>query len=432
MTLQTTYGINDYFGITTPSAFESNEHWENCLPLKDATTASEPVQRLLDRQENVLEMTHGQQFRGLPFLVGSYETRESQTGAKWLDVVLQNVYGSTKSKIWLNGSADEYIETLESGSLFLVDGKMEIYRGNKGIVISRISPVDCESPELFLKGLPEGETVKEYRDELIHYLSSMSIPFQRVAFIVMKNYWNEFSVRPAALKMHHAHIHGLLKHTTCLMRLADYILQGSLENPKEHARHLLSKFKEYADIEVSRRLDEGDFHFYQIFELDHMTKVFQSMFPVADNDSEYENPLIDLSPEETPSFDRDVTLLSILLHDIGKIWEYTHVGDNPKKFASLFPHVDEGDTSSRGISMDDRGKLIGHMPIGVLVFQNALFAAKGCLSLEQSIQVTHNILSHHGKKEWDSSVVPASPQAWLIHFVDNLDAKYESYQITIR
>lgn len=434
MTLQTTsFGINDYFGITTPTDFVSNSHWESIMPIHDSTTASQAVQTLLNRQEDVSSMDHGYTFRNLPFLIGSYEVRKSQSGAQWLEVVLQNVYGSFKSKIWLNGGADEHIETIESSALFLVDGKCEIYRGSKGLVISRLTPVECESPEMFLKGLPEGETVKQYRDELIHYLSSLSIPFQRIAYIVMRNYWSEFSVRPAALKMHHAHIHGLLKHTTCLMRLADHILQDSLENPKDHALHLLRKFKEYADVETTRILEEGNFHFFRIFELDHMTNVFHSMFPHVEKDSQYENPLIDLSPEEKPAFDRDVTLFSILLHDIGKIWEYTHIGDNPKKFAMLFPHVEEAlSPTNKGISMDERGKLIGHMPIGVLVFQNALFAAKGCISLEQSVAVTHNILSHHGKKEWDSSVVPASPQAWLIHYVDNLDAKYESYQITTR
>ena len=42
---------------------------------------------------------------------------------------------------------------------------------------------------------------------------------------------------------------------------------------------------------------------------------------------------------------------------------------------------------------------------------------------ELLLHLEHIVLSHHGEREWGSPVLPATPEAMLIHHVDNLDAK---------
>ncbi|MCD8351109.1 MAG: HD domain-containing protein [Planctomycetaceae bacterium] len=101
---------------------------------------------------------------------------------------------------------------------------------------------------------------------------------------------------------------------------------------------------------------------------------------------------------------RDLLLLGALLHDVGKTEELT------AKFA---------------IDYSDRGKLLGHLYIG------AEMAAERAAEIpnfpRQKLNlVQHLILSHHGKYEYGSPVLPKIPEAFALHHLDNLDAKVET------
>jgi 23S rRNA maturation-related 3'-5' exoribonuclease YhaM len=39
--------------------------------------------------------------------------------------------------------------------------------------------------------------------------------------------------------------------------------------------------------------------------------------------------------------------------------------------------------------------------------------------------IIHNILSHHGKREYGSPVSPATKEAWILHQADNLSARLD-------
>jgi 23S rRNA maturation-related 3'-5' exoribonuclease YhaM len=39
--------------------------------------------------------------------------------------------------------------------------------------------------------------------------------------------------------------------------------------------------------------------------------------------------------------------------------------------------------------------------------------------------ITHNILSHHGMREWGSPVAPATKEAWILHLCDNMSARLD-------
>lgn len=101
---------------------------------------------------------------------------------------------------------------------------------------------------------------------------------------------------------------------------------------------------------------------------------------------------------------RDLLLLGALLHDIGKIRELT---------------------AGYAIDYTDRGKLLGHLYIGAEMCADKArdipaFPAKK-LNLIQ-----HLILSHHGRYEYGSPVLPKIPEAFALHHLDNLDAKVET------
>lgn len=98
---------------------------------------------------------------------------------------------------------------------------------------------------------------------------------------------------------------------------------------------------------------------------------------------------------------RDLLLAGILLHDIGKIEELTV-----------------------GLSFEysDRGKLLGHIFIGSEMIGRRTAGLAGFPEAKLNL-MQHLILSHHGRHEYGSPVLPKIPEAFALHHIDNLDAK---------
>jgi 3'-5' exoribonuclease len=119
-----------------------------------------------------------------------------------------------------------------------------------------------------------------------------------------------------------------------------------------------------------------------------------------------------------PALNRDLLLAGILFHDAGKLWENCF----PKE-SFIMPH-------------DIRGELIGHVSIGVELInhlwqrlkQGAEFSSWKTLSPDSELvrlHLLHLVASHHGEKQFGSSVEPKTPEAMALHLIDNLDAKLE-------
>lgn len=109
-----------------------------------------------------------------------------------------------------------------------------------------------------------------------------------------------------------------------------------------------------------------------------------------------------------PEVNRSLVLAGIIFHDAGKMWENQY---EPDGFA---------------MPVTARAELYGHIPMGLMLLQKL---ARG-LELAPEVQpwvdmLAHIILSHHGTLEWGSPVEPKMPEAMLVHYVDNLDAKLE-------
>ena len=99
--------------------------------------------------------------------------------------------------------------------------------------------------------------------------------------------------------------------------------------------------------------------------------------------------------------DLDLLIAGTVLHDIGKIYELS---------------------VQAIIDYTDRGKLLGHLIIGSIMVEDAARELEG-FPEEKKILLQHMILSHHGKYEYGSPVLPAIPEAFALHHIDNLDAK---------
>ncbi len=101
-----------------------------------------------------------------------------------------------------------------------------------------------------------------------------------------------------------------------------------------------------------------------------------------------------------PELDRQALLAGALFHDMGKLWEL-----------------------SQGLSVDytSEGRLLGH--IQIVVDKLAPFLRKSGLEEPLALHLKHLILSHHGLLEFGSPRLPATAEALLLHYADNIDAK---------
>ena len=108
-----------------------------------------------------------------------------------------------------------------------------------------------------------------------------------------------------------------------------------------------------------------------------------------------------------PQLNRDIIIMGLFIHDLGKCVELTW---------------------ERGFGYSDDGLLVGHVARGVLWLQQKAdrCAATGTPVPDPILNVLHHtILSHHGKPEFGALKVPATPEAIAISLLDNLDARMQ-------
>lgn len=101
----------------------------------------------------------------------------------------------------------------------------------------------------------------------------------------------------------------------------------------------------------------------------------------------------------------DLLLSGVLIHDMGKIEEYTQ------------PVLSEYAV---------QGKLLGH----ISMMDARLFDIAKDLKLEnteETMLLRHLILAHHGQLDFGSPVRPQVIEAELLHFIDNIDARMNMF-----
>jgi 3'-5' exoribonuclease len=101
-----------------------------------------------------------------------------------------------------------------------------------------------------------------------------------------------------------------------------------------------------------------------------------------------------------PEVHADLAIAGMLVHDIGKVLEYTR---------DVVP------------SRTKLGILQGHIVLGYRLVRRAALQNKLDPDLVERLE--HIVISHQGEPEWGAAVRPATPEAVFVSLVDNLDAK---------
>ncbi len=106
-----------------------------------------------------------------------------------------------------------------------------------------------------------------------------------------------------------------------------------------------------------------------------------------------------------PEVDRELVVSGALLHDIGKIEEYSFSGI---------------------IQRTNRGKLIGHIALGTAFIWERIEKIPD-FPEELAVELTHLIISHHGEYEFGSPKLPQTVEAAVLAYADLLDSRVESF-----
>jgi 3'-5' exoribonuclease len=125
--------------------------------------------------------------------------------------------------------------------------------------------------------------------------------------------------------------------------------------------------------------------------------------------------------EAYPSLNRDLLVAGVLFHDCGKLWE-----NNYAEGSFTMPY-------------SIHGELIGHISLGLEVVNKlwrqlmdseeaAAWASFDPTNELVRLHLLHLIGSHHGEMQFGSPVLPRTPEAIVLHHVDNIDAKLEMFR----
>lgn len=174
-----------------------------------------------------------------------------------------------------------------------------------------------------------------------------------------------------------------------LWRRLEAIFPNALKHPK------LRQVAEEAQRRFGTQLREHPaaktiHHAYRGGLLEHVVKMAELAMMTADH---------------YPELNRDLLLLGVYFHDLGKIRE---LGAMPNNDYTL------------------EGQLVGHIVIGTGLMRECCDAVEG-LPEALRFQLEHLIVSHHGRREFGSPIPPSTPEAFVLHAIDDLDSKLNQF-----
>lgn len=260
--------------------------------------------------------------------------RSTTRGDLYIAMFLTDRTGQLNGRMWQ--ATEATYKSLPKPGFVHIKGRSELYQNNLQIVINNVALIDSDNVDIddFLPRTKKD--TKQMFEEVKQAMGRLKNPQLKALvgeFLADSELMEKFCNSPAAMKMHHDYIGGLLEHTHNMLQVAGAILP--------------------------------------------------------------------LYPDVQP----DLVLAGIFLHDIGKTEELAY---------------------DMAFSYTDSGQLIGHISKSlVMINQKADSLRSGGTQIDQAVidALGHIILSHHGAYEFGSPKLPATTEAFMVCYIDNLDAK---------
>jgi len=182
-----------------------------------------------------------------------------------------------------------------------------------------------------------------------------------------------------------------------IQQLYDIIKKETKEIRNEPLHRLLESFfsdKEFVEMYLHSPSAISHHHNYVGGNLEHTVGVIRLCKNIS---------------EMYPNINKDLLLCGALLHDIGKLKEYTYAA---------------------AIDISNEGNFIGHIVIGEQWIREKIAQLKNQgadFPVDLEHQLVHLILSHHGRYEWGSPKMPKIVEACILHQADLMDSQVKNY-----
>lgn len=260
--------------------------------------------------------------------------RSTTRGDLYIAMFLQDRTGQLNGRMWQ--ATETIYKALPKPGFVHIQGRSELYQNNLQVIINNVSVVDTSNVSIDDFLAQTDKDTKQMFEDIKKIVSRIKNPQLKAlveAFLADAELMDKFRTAPAAIKMHHNYIGGLLEHTHNMLQVAVAILPL------------------YPDVQA------------------------------------------------------DMVLAGIFLHDIGKTEELSY---------------------DMAFSYTDSGQLIGHISKSLVMINHKADAlrTKGT-QIDQTVldAIGHIILSHHGQYEFGSPKLPATAEAFMVYYIDDLDAK---------
>jgi 3'-5' exoribonuclease len=268
------------------------------------------------------------------YLVKDPILRSTSRGDLYIAMYLCDRTGQINGRMWQ--ATESIYNALPNPGFVHIAGRSELYQNNLQIIVNNVTVVDTKKVTLDDFLARTDKDIKKMFGEVREIVSAIKNPQLKLLiaeFLADMSLMKKFCNSPAAMKLHHSCLGGLLEHTHNMLRVARQILP-----------------------------------FY-------------------------------------PKVNADMVLAGIFLHDIGKTEELT---------------------CDMAFSYTDSGQLLGHIIQSFMIVQKKAdeLAAKG-KPIDKLIMdsLGHIILAHHGQYEFGSPKLPATAEAFMVNYIDDLDAK---------
>jgi 3'-5' exoribonuclease len=260
--------------------------------------------------------------------------RSTTRGDLYIAMFLSDRSGQLNGRMWQ--ATEEIYKSLPKPGFVHIKGRSELYQNNLQIVLNNVAIIDpgkVNIDDYLPKTKKDTQQMFNEVKETVGRIKNQQLKALVGEFLADSELMEKFCNSPAAIKVHHDYIGGLLEHTHNMLRVAVAILQ--------------------------------------------------------------------LYPDVQP----DLVLTGIFLHDIGKTDELAY---------------------DMAFSYTDSGQLIGHISKSLLIINqkaDSLRSRGTKIDPEVLDSLGHIILSHHGAYEFGSPKLPATAEAFMVCYIDNLDAK---------
>lgn len=170
------------------------------------------------------------------FAISNKSIKLTKHGNEYLDVTLSDKTGEITGRMFSNGKLNSTVQDLENGDICSIKGNVEEYQGRLNLKISEM--IGCSVEEFDKKDFLHSseKNTSELMEVIADTINQMKNPQLKnllKLFFDDEKFKNEFCNAPAAVRMHHNYIGGLLEHTSQVLILCKTICQNYPELDKD-------------------------------------------------------------------------------------------------------------------------------------------------------------------------------------------------------